>query len=151
MSPARVAWTLAVALGAGACASVPPTVDLEPVSAQAAELPIAWFAEQWGPFDASLVGRVSDGPGFRPLLIQDGLQVTADTEMKGDVYAALTDRESEGGFRLVRVIRHECDTRHFGPAGVHGVILAFSTDYDGPLPGPGHAWDRTPCEGAAGA
>lgn len=109
-------------------------------------MPASWFAEQWGPFDASVVGPLDDGPGGYPLLIQDGVQVTPDTYMRGDVFAALTDPDSHGGFMDVRVLKHRCDTRHFGPAGEFGVILAFSTDYEGPLPDRGHAWDGTPCE-----
>lgn len=138
---------LVAALMIGGCAAGAPTVDLEPIEALPAEMPVAWFAENWGPFDASLVGDVAPGPGGRPLLIQDGVQVSVLTEMRGDVFAALTDPDGDGGFMAVRVFKHPCDTRHFGPAGVVGVIMVFSVDYEGPLPGRGHRWDGGPCDG----
>lgn len=122
----------------GGCASVPPTGEVDPAHAPSAEMPLEWFAENWGPFDASLNARTADGRG-RPLLLIDGHQVRNGGEVeepgtplaRHDAAHILRDLEPEDVAK-VKVFR--CAAWLFGDAGNRGVIMIFTTNYEGPLP-----------------
>jgi len=130
----------------GGCASGAPTGEVRPVDAHEEERPLEWFAENWGPFDASLNARTADGR-VPPLLLIDGRQVrNAVGGRDADVADAFRDLDPTDVVR-VEVVR--CGAGVFGEPGDHGVIMMFTTAYDGPLP-TDHDMPRGPkaCTGA---
>jgi len=118
----------------GACAGGTSKVDVAPVSDLPAEMPVAWFADQWGPFEAEWTEpEAYDGRG-RPLLILDGVQLHPAEWIERMAAMGPRPMDSEN-FLAIRVFKNLCDTRHFGRAADRGIVMVFTTEYRGPLPG----------------
>ncbi len=108
--------------------------------------PLEWFAENWGPFDPALTMPAAPGRRGRTLVLVDGVQLSAE-QIEAQSDASGPSPLTREQIWHIRVIKHRCDVRLFGEAAERGIIMLFTYDYDGPMPGPGHPWDGSPCAG----
>jgi len=144
---------LPLAAGLASCAGAATSTVVESGPAVVADVPLSWFAETYGPYDASLVGPVGDGPGGRPLLLIDGVQPEpSDPDVEALVRESarlLTEAGPNRTDRIrdVRVYKHRCDTSQLGAAGAYGAIMIFRADYSGPMPEPWHSFESDACRG----
>jgi len=130
------------------CAGGSSLAEVEPDSAEPATMPIEWFAENWGPFNASWIDEGASDGRRGPLYIVDGVHMHPD-DMAAQTGPSADARLHPDKIAHIHVIKtHNCDFQHFGPAGAWGIVMIFTHDYDGPMPRRAPPAQREPCSGA---
>jgi len=126
------------------CAGGTPTVDVEPIEALPAEMPMEWFAEQWGPIpeDVAATYPTLGVAGYQPLIV-DGVHMPFDAEGRG--LAGMTGLTNDD-IEKIFLVRCNKGGWLFGEPAMRGrLIMVFTKDWEGPMPILRRRAD-TPCE-----
>jgi len=116
----------------GCTAAAPQTVDLEPMNATPAKMPLEWFVEEWGTIPEEILASEESRPvPGRPHLIVDG-QHTVRNPGTGLV-SELVGLEKED-IRTVVILHCQKGAWLFGGVAGSGVLMVFTHQYDGPMP-----------------